>query len=197
MRKTNSTNTNNQMVQEADNFIAELGLSDEILGLRTKQDKILYYHNYIDPKNMFRGVLEFHNPYFIRLSNFLCNDEKRLIEFGNFYKENIDKDVLDVGNNARCMWSYRCHVISNRTSQEEQLVKSTIINSIDNKDWTGLHDALQELFLNVIDIGVLNRIIGMIENGLTAEDLYKWYKLRKNLASITTFDIDYVKAKVA
>lgn len=176
----NTILTTKQMLKEVNKFVKDLGLSDEILGLKTKEDKELYYYNYISPENNFRGLWELPNYYFIKLANLLCNSEERFKEFSErFY--NINKKLSDQ------LRKYRRYLLDNRNEQDNQEFLRLIQEQIHNKDYEKLYDVLRELFLEPFDSWIMDRIIEKIEEDLDAEYIYDWYLKSKNIKSIITF----------
>jgi hypothetical protein len=171
--------TVNKMVKEVDNFINELGFVGEYLEVKTNQDKVLFYYNYIDKNNLFKGILEFPSHYYIRLANLLCNTTERMKEF----QEKIyDAD----GNFAEQFRKYRRYLLDSRGKDVESLYEVLKI-VIDNRCWSNLHSVLMELFLEPFDEWICDRIVDMIHNGLNASDIYNWYKSGKNIKAIITF----------
>jgi hypothetical protein len=184
--KRNANLVYKEMMLEVNKFINEMGLDCEILGLKTNQDKMLYYWNYIDQKNVFKGILELPNIYFIKLANLLCNTTERMIEFQEkFYNPD--------GNVANQLREYRRYLLDIRDDNAMSLYKVLKI-VIDNRCWSNLDTVLMELYLEPIDKWICDEIIDLIHNeNLTAEDIYLWYKRGKNVKSLISFDIDYIK----
>lgn len=171
--------SNQEMVKEVDNYIEKLGLSDEILGLKTIQDKVLYYYNYIYPKNIFKGVVKLHSCYFIKLANLLCNTAERLREFQNkFYNPD--------GNIAEQFRQYRRYLLDTRENTDEFL--GVMQKMIKGECFAELYGVIEELFFEPFEKWIYNEIVEMIHNDcLSAEDMYQWYKSGKNIKAIITF----------
>lgn len=174
------------MVTEVTNEIKELGLSEEILGFKTNQDKVLYYLNYIHTPNVFRGILELPNYYFIKLANLLCNTTERI----NIFKDKFyDAD----GNIAQQFRQYRRYILDNRENVDEYL--GVMDKMIKGECWSALHMTLEELWLEPIEQYIFDRIQNMIHNGcLDANDIYYWYQSGRNGKSIATQSTQYIKS---
>jgi hypothetical protein len=187
MKKLNNL-TKKDILSKVDDFIKELNYTPEILGLRTENEKILYYFNYLDYNNMFReSDIKFPNRFFIKLANFLCKSEERLQEYLNKFHDNEDT--------AHGINKFRKHLRSNRGDIEAHKFLKEISQQIKAKQWSDLHSTLQELFLEPFHWFIMESIVEMIENGLATEDLYNWYAKGRNITSIVTFSVDYVKSR--
>ena len=177
---------NGEMIIAVNKFVKDLGLTDEILGLKTKNDKELYYYNYISPENNFRGLWELPNLYFIKLANLLCNTEERFKEFSErFY--NVNKKLSDQ------LRKYRRYLIDSRDEQDNQEFLRLIQEQIHSKDWEQLYDILRELFLEPFDEWIMERIVKKNEEGLASGDLFNWYIKGNNIKSIINFKLDFIK----
>jgi hypothetical protein len=181
------TGTKKELLNNVENFIKELDLTPEILGLKTENDRIIYYYNYINENNIFKSLIEFPSVYFIRLANFLCKDEERLKEYLNKFHDREDS--------RNSIMEYRRYLLKSRDNAYEFLKKLT--QQIKTKQWNDLYETLQELFLEPFDDALMPNITEMVENGLTAEDIYNWYKIEKNIISITTFFTEYIRQRVS
>jgi len=180
--KENTKLSAQEMVAEVNRFIFELGLNDEILGL--KNNKVLYYYNYIYPQNVFKGILELHSYYFIKLANLLCNTTERLKVF---YEKFYDAD----GNIAQQFRKYRRYILDSRGSTDEYL--GVMDKMIKYECHSALHMTLQELFLEPIEQHIFDRILGLIHIGLDASDIYGFYLQKRNLKSLVCYNISYIK----
>jgi hypothetical protein len=182
--KEDTSLSSQEMVKRTNQYLEEVGLDDEILGMETSQDKVLYYYNYIDKNNIFKGILVLPSYYYIKLSNLLCNTTERL---NLFYDKFYDAD----GNVAEQFRLYRRYLLDNREKTEEYL--GIMDKMIKGECWSALFMTLQELFLEPFEKWIFDRLVDMIHNGLTAEDIYKLFLQRRNVKSIITYSIPYIK----
>jgi hypothetical protein len=183
--RINTNLTQEQMIKEVNDYLMQIGLDETILGLKTNQDKVLYYHNYLNSSNTYGGVLEFSNLYYIKLANLLCNTTERIKLFQEkFY----DAD----GNVAQQFRQFRRYLLDSRTNTEEYL--NVIDKMIKGQCFEQLHMTLEELFLEPIPQNIFDRIIEMIHSGLCADDIYFFYTTKRNVKSLVTYDISYIKS---
>jgi hypothetical protein len=177
--------TTNEIINKVNQFIENMGLSDSILGLKNKDDKILYYYNYMDNiDNRFCSKVEFPNLYHLKLANMLCNTDEKYDYFMDTYY-NEDNIVGSIEN-------FKKYIKEQRT-YEKDIIKNIDI-AIKGADYILAWSLIQELYLEPLDEYFLNRFIEMVNSGLTATDIYTWYKTKKRFLSIMTFDIKYIKS---
>lgn len=185
MKKINQEVENK--IQEVNRHLASINLTAKEVKLKSTKDFILYYTNFLDSSNKFLGLIEFPNLSLYTWLNYLCNTEDKVTEFmTNFYDEE------NIGNS---LMSYRRHLINNRnlTINGDSLQKI-----IDESKWSEFWDNLQELFLDYCHISWLTSYKEMISEGLTAEDIVRWYQKKGGrLLTITTFPVSYVKETVS
>lgn len=187
MHKQQLNKKESLLIQEVNNFITEMELNDEILGLKTKADKILYYHNYIDKENIFAGKVIFSSLYYIQLANYLCNTPGRL----ELFKEKIyDPMEENMGKQFR---SFRRYLLDTR---ELNINAQLLQEAIDTKDMNILHECLQELWLNPFHISWMDAFKEKINEGLNGQDIINWYNRGSsgNALSILTFYVKYLKS---
>jgi hypothetical protein len=180
----NTNLTQKQMVKMVDNFLVEIGVPNELLGLKTNADKVLYYWNHLNPDNLFRGILELPNEYYIQLANLLCNTTERM----KLFREKFYYSDGDISKQLR---QFRRHLLDSRGKDNEAVFQSLQI-VINNECWEALHTILQELFLEPISDDIFNRIVDLIHKGLNANDLYVWMKEDRNIKSLVTFNLSYI-----
>lgn len=177
-----------EIINKVNEFVTELGLNFEILGLKTTEDKILYYHNYVDTENnKFCGIVDFPSVYWIKLANFLCNSEEKFMEYLNNFH---DRDNVQMGVNR-----FKEYLIKSRNLE---INGDTLQKQIDSGAWEEFWKALQELYLDPTDNCWMSSFQERIAEGLNGKDIYEWYK-RKNgrLLTITTFNPNYIKEVVS
>jgi hypothetical protein len=171
--------TTKEMVVEVDIFIKQLGLNKEILGLKNIQDDLLYYHNYINSENIFRGIIEIPNYYFVKLANLLCNTTERL---NVFYEKFYSPD----GNIAQQFRKYRRYLLDTRENTDEFL--GVMDKMIKYQLFDQLYGVLKELYLEPFEKHIFDRIVDLIHSQhLTANDIYEWFRRGKNIKAIVTF----------
>jgi len=178
----------NEIVNKVNEFVTELGLNFEILGLKTTDDKILYYHNFIDSRtNKFCGIVDFPSVYWIKLANFLCDSEEKFEDYlSNFH--DCDNVQIGVSRFKKHLMKSRSLTISGETLQEQ----------INNNKWEKFWEDLQQLFLDPTDDCYLSSFKERIAEGLTGEDIFNWYKKKGGrLLTITTFPLNYVKETIS
>jgi hypothetical protein len=185
MKKENNL-TKKDIIARVDEFVKKMGLSDERLGFKNADTKILYYYNFIDERNALKGIIELSSQYFIKLINFLCEGEEKLKEYMvNFYdSEDFTFGIMDFKKHIK---DTRNLTISGETLQEQ----------INNNKWQEFWEDLQQLFLDPTDIYYLSSFKERIAEGLTGKDIFQWYlKKGGRLLNITTFPVEYVKTRV-
>jgi hypothetical protein len=185
MRKEHNL-TKKEIIAKVDEFVKKMGWSDERLGLKNADTKILYYYNFIDERNALKGFIELSSQYFIRLINFLCKGEEKLKEYiDNFY----DSEDLTFG-----ITKFKKHIESTRNLT---INGETLQKQIDSNKWEEFWEDLQQLFLDPTDIYWLSSFKERIAEGLTGIDIFKWYQKKGGrLGSIITFPVNYVKETV-
>jgi hypothetical protein len=176
--------TSQEMVKRTNQYIEEIGLDDEILGLETTQDKVLYYQNYIDPTNIFKGVLVLPNYYYIKLANLLCNTTERLKLF-------YDKFYDAEGNLTEQFREFRRYLLDNRENTEEYL--GVMQKMIKCQLYDELYVVLKELWLEPFDKWIFDKMVDMIHKGLTAQHIYSWFTLGKNIKSLITYPMNTIR----
>lgn len=182
--RINTNLTQKEMVRMVDNFLVELGVPSEMLGLKSNSNKVLYYYNHLNPDNLFRGILEIPNEYYIKLANLLCNTTERMRLFREkFYNPD--------GNLTQQLRLYRRYLLDSRGKDNEAVFQSLQI-VINNECFEALHTILEELFLEPISEDIFNRIVDLIHKGLNADDLYQWMKEDRNIKSLVTFNLSYI-----
>ncbi len=130
---------------------------------------------------------------FKKLGDLILDTNEKIIQFiTGFY---------DVDNFIDSLLSFKKYIIESRKEEDIDSYVKKIKELINGKKYNKnleddeLYKALQELFLEPININIYNSIIDLIEKGLNTEDIYNWYKLEKNLKSIVTFDVSYIISK--
>lgn len=124
--------------------------------------------------------------YYLKLSAILCDTKEKAEEFINhFYTPD------DVSGSLR---KYRRFILDYRSEEANQFFSKLLQYQIFNKDWKNLYITIKELFLEPFDEWIMDKIVEKIQCGLIAEDIYNWYLKNKNIKSIITFDIEYIKA---
>lgn len=184
MRK--NTLTIKEMATEVDKVILEMGLSSDILGLKTNQDKVLYFRNYLDIQNCLNGIVELPNHYYIRLANLLCNTKERV---NLFHEKFYDADE----NVTEQFRKFRRYLLDNRSEQDKQNFLKLIQEQIVNEDWDNLYYNLKQMFLEPFDEWIFDSIKEMIKNGIDSIDINEWFQRRKNIKSIICFRIEDIK----
>lgn len=174
----------NEIISEVNQYIENVGLNDSILGLKNKDDKILYYYNYMDNAgNRFCGKVEFPSLYHLKLGNMLCNtDEKFTYYMDTYYNE--DNIVGSVENFKK--------FIKEQRTYEKDIVKNIEI-AMKNGDYITLWYQLQEFFIEPMDEYYIKNLTRLIKSGLTFEDIFMWYKNGERFLKMLTFNIDYIK----
>lgn len=181
-----------EIVSQVEECIKGYDLPCEVFGLETKEDKVLYYQNYLDENNIFRGIIELPSHYYIQLANLLCNTEER----HDIFREKFYDAKQKCDNFAGQFMTFRQYLLDNRTEQEMQKLYELIREQVHNKDWDSLYDSLKELSLDYFSEYIFEGIKNMLLNGLTAEDIINWYIYDGNIKGIGTFKVEFVKSHI-
>lgn len=183
-KQVNKRNVN--LVQKVDKFVAEMGLNDENLGLKTKYDKMQFYQNCMEKDNVFTGVTELSKCNYMRLANYLCNNEERL----KLFKEKIYNPDENLEYQFR---KFRRYLLESR---ESTISVNLLQEAIDAKEWFIVYECLQMLWLDPFDITYMDSFKKKIDEGLNGQDIMNWYEKNRtgSALSILTLDIGYIKS---
>lgn len=168
---------------EVNQFIESMGLNEKELKLRNNDDRLLYYHNYINLKcNKFCQKIEFPNLYHLILANMLCHSDENYEEFMNTY--------YDEDNIVSSIDAYKKYIKSTRQNERDIIKKLNL--AIVNKEWASLWLMIQELFIEPVDEYHMNKIISMVESGINAQDIYAWYKSGNRFIAMLSMNVEYL-----
>lgn len=170
-------------------IVEKFNIPESVFGLKSVEDKILYYYNYLDKDNKFCEIVEFPKIEQIKLANLLCKTVEDVDDYLTNY-HCVDNEYFG-------LLRYKKDKLKSRNDISEYETK--INKHIERASWTLLHRELQELFLEVFDYSYMQDIIGLIHKGLihkglTTEDIVNWYNKGKKILALITFDIDYIKS---
>lgn len=179
MRKQNLQTTNK--IQE---HLASLNLTPKEAELKTDNDYLLHYSNYLDPQNKFAGILLLASQWYINLINFLCDTDEKKQEFlNNFYNENE--------NTAFCISRFRKHL---KQTRQIKTTAEMIQHLIDTANWRKFWDCMQELFLEPCGTEYLEEFKKHISKGLNGIDIMKCYnKDYSRMIKMITLPVEYIK----
>jgi len=148
-------------IQEVDAHLIQNG-KEELIIKMDKKEKQLYYENTLNPNNRFLGEIEFPSVMLSRDLNLLCNtDERKELFMTKFLKKNLFMSIMNFRDYMKAEGRGK--------TQLKELVHLIMKN--DNNE---LHNALQELFLEPIDIKVFTRLREELNDGLTPQEILKW-----------------------
>lgn len=173
-----------KLAQRVNKFIEDNGIPPGLLKLNTEEDYLLYFKNYMDEANRFKGRITINSIYYIDLINYLVNTDEKEAEF---LKQNCRR-----GNIKLSISRYRKHLRKNRSLNiNEKLLQECI----DTKDWIMFSDKMQELWLEPMHICWLDCFKKAIMQGLTGQDIMSYYKKCPNkcMISILNFNLDYLR----
>jgi len=173
-----------KLVQEVDKFVEDNGIPPGLLKFKTEQDYLLYFKNYMDEANRFKGKITIDSIYYIDLINYLVDTDEKEAEFLKLNRKE--------GNINLSISRYRMYLRKNRIIDiNEKLLQECI----DTKDWIMFSEKMQELWLEPMHISSLDSFKNAIMQGLTGQDIMSYYKKypNKRMTSILTLNLDYLR----
>lgn len=134
-------------------------------------EKLLYYENFIDSDNKFKGIIEFFNMDILILANYLIVDNDTYNEFIS---------MLDKNKIIHSVLAFRDFQFKQNRGQGVN--SQDIENLIQNQNWNDLHHILQELFLEPFSIINTEYFVNFVANKKTTiDDMLEWHKENPSL----------------
>ncbi len=173
-----------KLVQKVNKFIEDSGIPPGLLKLKTEQDYLLYFKNYMDEANRFKGRITIDSIYYIDLINYLVDTDEKEAEFLKLNRKE--------GNINLSISRYRMYLRRNR---ELNINEKLLQECMDTKDWIMFSEKMEELWLEPMHISWLDSFKKAIILGLTGQDILNYYKKYSNnrMISIVTFNLDYLR----
>jgi len=173
-----------KLAQKVNKFIEDNGIPPGLLKLKTEQDYLLYFKNYMDEANRFKGKITIDSIYYIDLINYLVDTDEKEAEFLKLNRKE--------GNINLSISRYRMYLRKNR---ELNINEKLLQECMDTKDWIMFSEKMEELWLEPMHISWLDIFEKAIILGLTGQDIMNYYKKYPNnrMISIVTFNLDYLR----
>jgi len=173
-----------KLVQKVNKFIEDSGIPPGLLKLKTEQDYLLYFKNYMDEANRFKGKITINSIYYIDLINYLVDTDEKEAEFLKLNRKE--------GNINLSISRYRMYLRKNR---ELNINEKLLQECMATKDWIMFSEKMEELWLEPMHISWLDSFKKTIMQGLTGQDIMNYYKKypNKRMISILTFNLDYLR----
>lgn len=173
-----------KLAQKVNKFTEDNGIPPGLLKLETEQDYLLYFKNYMDEANRFKGKITIDSIYNIDLINYLIDTDEKEAEF---LKLNCKE-----GNTDLAISQYRKYL---RRNKDLNINEKLLQECIDTKDWIMFSEKMQELWLEPMHISSLDSFKNAIMQGLTGQDIMNYYKKypNKRMISIFTLNLDYLR----
>jgi hypothetical protein len=153
-------------IAEVDRVLNDLHIDKRL----TKSDKLLYYENWLNQENKFVGKLEFTSILFSRWLNLLCNTDALY----NLFMQQFNDHV----NPLHSLLEFRKHLM-NVQKRGQNVTAYDLEQLITYKNYSQFYKVIQELFLEYIPSGDIEKLIRLIEAGeLTSVHLVVWHRER-------------------